>query len=176
MQTVFTSKAFRIYYTWQEMDPDATLSGKGVIHYDAHRQAYGLHNCFAESPRRLDYLLDEAGGHAWVSEWRDGLRQCSVHRTGRRVEMHRHLTEGQERGMACVLGQRVRIIEWREVGNHDRWLWFVAENGLPLRFLTWTHHERILILHDVTNVERDVRFVDADFLPQPDWNCPDLSP
>lgn len=172
MQSVLAGKAFRIRYAWQEMDPDPTLSGEGVIHYDANRQAYALHNRFAASPRRLDYLLDEAVGKAWVSEWRDGQRHCSAHRTDRRVELHRHLIEGRERGEGCVLGQKARIVEWKEAGDHDRWLWLVAEDGRPLRFLTWTHHGRILILHDVTEIETDVCFTEADFLPQPDWQCP----
>ena len=172
MHAVAWGRAFRIRYSWQEMDPDPTLSGEGVIHYDAARQAYALHNRFAASTRRLDCLLDEAAGRAWVSERRDGQRRCSLHRTDRRVEMHRHVAEGTARGQGQVLARAVRIVEWREAGDHDRWLWFVDATGRPVRFLTWTHHGRILILHDVTVFETDVAFADTDFRPPAEWGCP----
>jgi len=163
--------AFTLRYEWQEMSPDPVPGGEGVIRYDAGRGAYALHNDYAGQERRLDYLLDEQQGKAWVSELRDGQRSCSVHRTDRRVEMNRHLLDGREVGSSIVQRQPVRLVAYQEAGDHDRWLWFVDARGMPRRFLVWTHHGRILVLHDVIAFEPGAVFPAEAFTPAPEWGC-----
>ncbi len=166
-------KVFALRYWWQEMAPEPVLGGEGVIHYDAVRGLYALNNNFVGQERRLDYLLDERQGKAWVSERREGKRSCSVHRTDRRVELNRHLAAGKVVGNSIVLGHDVRLIEYHEAGDHDRWLWFVDDTGKPRRFLTWTHHGRILVLHDVMAFEAVESFPAETFAPDPAWGCPE---
>ncbi len=164
-------ESLTIEYFWQELLPDPGLSGEGVIHYDPDLMGYALHNRFAGSDRLLDYVLDEKQGLAWVSEFRDGVRRCHEHETDRRVALHRHLEEGRRLGEGILQGVKVSIIEWQEPGDHDRWIWYVGEDGQPLRFLTWTHHGQILILHDVHRFERIWGHDPAEFRPREEWGC-----
>ncbi len=166
-------EAFTLRYAWQEMSPNPLPGGEGVIHYDAGCGGYAVHNDYAGEVRQLDYLLDERKDVAWVSELRDGKRSCSVHRTDRRVELNRHPSAGKVVGNSIVLDHDVRLIEYHEAGDHDRWLWFVDDAGRPRRFLTWTHHGRILVLHDVMAFEAVESFPAETFAPDPAWGCPE---
>lgn len=147
--------SFRIEYYWHETASEVWNCGRGVIHYDANLQRYALHNTFANEPRELGYILDEASGVAYVFETRSGVFHCSRHETDRKVRLHRQVVEGEAKGQGAVTGHTVRFVDFNEPGDHDHWFWCLSEDDEPLRFFTWTHHGKIGVLHDLIKLERD---------------------
>ncbi|HHI77610.1 MAG TPA: hypothetical protein ENJ94_10580 [Gammaproteobacteria bacterium] len=160
--------SFRLHYHWHQTAPEPCNCGTGTIHYDAVGRRYALHNRFANAQRRLGYVLDEAAGVAHVFEWRDGRLACHRHRTDRQVRLADQVAEGVSCGQGLVPGGEVRFVEFREPGDHDRWLWCLDDRDRPLRFFTWTHRGAIQVLHDLDRLEAGVAPDEAAFRPPAD--------
>lgn len=157
--------SLRLRYYWHETSPEPVNCGTGVIHYDAVRGLYALYNDFANAERRLGYILEEQSGISHVFEWREGKFHCSRHRTDRKVLLADQLAEGEPCGHGVVPGGEVRLVNFREPGDHDRWLWCLDSADRPLRFFTWTHHGRIQVLHDLIELEPNAVLDEAVFVP-----------
>ncbi len=170
MQFAEWGEAWSLEYYWQETLPDIENSGTGVIHYDGASRCYALYNRFANTDRELGYILHAAEGRAWVFERRDEACHCSRHGTDRQVFPPDLLAQSKPLGEGLVLGERVTLLEFREPGDHDRWLWCLDARGLPLRFYTWTHHGDIQVLHDLIGL-RQVRPRPEVFAPPAGYGC-----
>lgn len=158
-------EAVRIRYYWQETSPTVLNCGSGVIYYDAVTGRYALYNDFATTDRRLGYILDEHAGISHVFEWREGRFQCHRHTTDRKVLLTDQPTKGEACGFGLAPGGEVRFVDYREAGDHDRWLWYLDKHDQPLRFFTWTHHGQIQVLHDLIELECNASLDDACFEP-----------